>query len=56
MKDIYQLEQSKLMHKFRVNTLSQSCDSFLQKITETHSHFTTSSGRQNNFYLNLALL
>jgi len=49
IKDIYQLELSKLMYKFRNNNLSQSYNSFFQKITETHCHFTRSAAKKNYF-------
>jgi len=49
IKDIYQLELSKLMYKFHNNTLPQSYNSFFQKITETHCHFTRSVANQNYF-------
>ena len=48
MKDIYQLELSKLMHKFHNNTLPQSYNSFFKKITDTcNSCFTRSAASQN---------
>jgi len=49
MKDIYQLELFKVMCKFHNNTLPQSCNSFFQKITETHCHVTRSAAYQNYF-------
>jgi len=49
IKYIYQLELSKLMYTFHNNTLPQSNNSFFQKITETHCHFTRSAANQNYF-------
>jgi len=37
------------MYKFHNNTLPQSYNSFLQKITETRCHFTRSAANQNYF-------
>jgi len=37
------------MHKVNNNTLPQSYNSFFQKITKTHSHFTRSAASQNYF-------
>jgi len=37
------------MRKFHNNTLLQSYNSFFQKVTETHSHFTRSATSQNYF-------
>jgi len=50
IKDIYHLVLSKLKHKFHNNTLPQSCNSFFQKITETHSHFIRSAGKSKLLY------
>jgi len=44
---MYQLELSKLMYNFHKNTLPQSYNSFIQKITETHYHFTRSAANQH---------
>jgi len=49
MKKMCLLELSKLIHKFHNHTLPQSYNSFFQRITETHSHFTGSSASQNHF-------
>ena len=49
MKDIYQLEISKLMHKFHNSVLPQSYNSFFQKMSESHTHFTRSAARQTYF-------
>ena len=35
------------MYIFHNNTLPQSYNSFFQKITETHCHFTRSAANQN---------
>jgi len=37
------------MYKFHNNTLPQSYNSFFQKITETHCHFTRSAASQTYF-------
>jgi len=37
------------MYKFHHDTLPQSYNSFFQKITEIHRHFTTSAVNQNYF-------
>jgi len=37
------------MHKFHNNTLPQSYNSFFQKITETHPHFTRPAASPNCF-------
>jgi len=37
------------MYKFHNNTLPQSYNSFSQKITETHCHFTRSAANQYYF-------
>ena len=37
------------MYIFHNNTLPQSYNSFFQKITETHCHFTRSAANQNYF-------
>jgi len=49
IKDIYQLELSKLMYKIHNNTLPQSYHSFFQNNTGTHCHFTRSAANQNYF-------
>jgi len=49
IKDIYQLDLSKIMHKFHNNTLSQSYNSFFQRIIETYTRFTRSAVSQNYF-------
>jgi len=49
MKDIYQLERSKLYINFITIYYHNHTTAFFQKITETHCHFTRSAANQNYF-------